>query len=1067
MTIEELLQECETLTYDGRAERMARLGQLAVTDQNIAQTLAELAQGDVYQRMLATLACYGSRDSGQVLRSLTDVSRLIRARATRLVALVCSDAEVQQALELLSPDFKYALVRALLQRRRQEALNLYLETLAARNDPFFKEILFTSSRELVTRFFAQVAGELDLASLTRLARHYPDLVVHHLRELAQASTTSDPHLLFQVNTLMPHLSKHAPDLALDLVKALMASVPLSSIQLHVLVLKRPDEVAELALLSDDRVVVNFDRVAHRLQAEHLLKLGLRFPGLLNYAFFEKLRPTQRTALYAAFERGWRNAEGVLPYALVKALPAAGRLQEGRRHLALPTLATRPLEQLPYAAFLPWEEARNLLDTRLRSPDADLRGAALSALITATRYQREHLTDALELVLQRPNEQDPVRRSMLTAMAELPHSIWQTEHLTSLARILNNALNAIDLSHATARSMERLVVHLFPFHPQWSAEQMALIYSKRGNISVYQLESYLSDADVRRMVPALLPILQAWQQRENEGLLVALATALGKRLRVFDELIALLETTLESTLNKWVAERILLLFLEHLRKRATVIIPELLKKDQSAITLTSVHTYLHEHRQDLLTPFLGQHAYKGRFDTGRTRFVILLNDGFYRWTPSQQELFKRTHLEVIDTNPNNQNRATSELMASIQRIAAMPMVDVAPLIAFASDERQPVRDKALFALGRLDAGQGVPVLLEALNDERGRVAIYALRQALLSMPAGEALRLLRAAPLEQVTVAKEIVRLIGELSSDEAYQTLLELEQRTLHRDVRVALLRALWSHAEQLQTWEIFTRAAQDADIALARGVVHIPMDGLSPFAQRQLVQLSATLLAHPATEVRMDTLQWRSQYPLTDTEQVLFTQLLALLQSPFPDEYTWSAKAIFSIYADSNPQLIGEAVRSLLNRQQALQAVCAALASTLPYRRSHFIPTTRAVLAALEEDRLTIAWRVELLIKGLPWEEIAPELARLANDLHADALERAKACLLQTPLLPEEQLMYLEEALSSSDDERLRRLALVALLAQTRQSGGWSDERIARLEKYRNDAAPLVAEAAQFTFVV
>ena len=98
----------------------------------------------------------------------------------------------------------------------------------------------------------------------------------------------------------------------------------------------------------------------------------------------------------------------------------------------------------------------------------------------------------------------------------------------------------------------------------------------------------------------------------------------------------------------------------------------------------------------------------------------------------------------------------------------------------------MREAALRALGRLDAGQGVPVLLEALADERARVAIYALRSALRSMPAARVLGHLREVSAAKVTVAKEVVRLAGELGGPAGFAFLQEMEARSLHRDVRVA-----------------------------------------------------------------------------------------------------------------------------------------------------------------------------------------------------------------------------------------------------------------------------------------
>src|SRR5690349_3913055 len=102
MTPEQLLQECETLTYSGRMRRMFELGRIAAVDASIARTLATLAQGDVYQRALALQSCSGSHDTAQVLRALSDPSCSIRSLALHLAAVICSDTEVQSALDALS-----------------------------------------------------------------------------------------------------------------------------------------------------------------------------------------------------------------------------------------------------------------------------------------------------------------------------------------------------------------------------------------------------------------------------------------------------------------------------------------------------------------------------------------------------------------------------------------------------------------------------------------------------------------------------------------------------------------------------------------------------------------------------------------------------------------------------------------------------------------------------------------------------------------------------------------------------------------------------------------------------
>ncbi len=1062
MTLELLLQEFEQFTYTQRMYRMVELGRMIDDDASIAETIRQLAQGSTYQRLLALQSCYGSRDTAMPLQALADSSYSMRSLALNLVILNCSDTETQIALDSVSLDMKKAMIRHLYRQHRQTPINMYIEMLVIHQDAILKTLLAFGSQEVVTRHLARVQEQFELADWRRLARLHPSLAVASLSAQTHATDIVDQEHLRRVNVVLPILSRFFPELALSLVQAVQPGIPLVRLNVQKLAQKRPNEFVEMLLQTDVQNPIRFDNVIQRLTTDHLLALFTRFPGATSLRHFSKLTPQQRLALYNVCERGWRTSEGVLAYEVVAALPTAQRIQEGRRNMALPVLATRPMERLRYAAFLPWEEARAMLDSTLRSPDADLRGATLHALVAATRYQRDHLPDALALIRARRNEQDPVRREMLTALADLPLGIWQNQHLNDLTQIIRDALDASDLSTAAALAIERIVMHLLPFHPAWSATQIPLVYRERGRGNIPHLDTFLSDADTRRIAPVLVPVFQAWQAREQEIQLVAIAQAFGRRLRVFDELVDTLEPLLFQTRLFGVADTILRLFSTHRPERLITLVPALLASDKSCITIQPVYTYLHRHRQDLLTPFLGRYAYEGRFSTGKTRSVLPLSNGFQRWTPTQQAIFAEALLEVA----NDPHRPTHTLLYTLHQLAAMPFLTPAHIISFASDARQPVRDVALRLLGRLDAGQGIPTLLEALNDERAHVAIYSLRNSLLAMPQTEALRILRNIPLRQVTVAKEVVRLVGDLASDAAYRELLALNEQNLHRDVRVALLRALWSFLDHNETWDTLMLASQSSDVALARGVVYIPSDGMTLHVQQRLAALLAQLLIHPEPEVRLDTLQRCTTYPVTDADHVLLAPLLQAMASPLPKECSSAANAVFVTYTGNDAPLIGNAIRGLLTNRRALQIVIEQFLSTLLSDRRRQLPTTRAILATLATDPLTVSLRIRIILHGLPWEEVTQELVQLREVLHADALGRAESAIQYLASRPDANLFDLETALATNNDERLRRLALAALIAQTQQASGWSDERIARLQVYRDDVSPLVAEAAQFTFV-
>ncbi|GHO59321.1 HEAT repeat domain-containing protein [Ktedonobacter robiniae] len=1067
MTLEDLLQECETLTHHGRMYRMVELGLLAVQDASMRELIAALARGNIYERTLALQSYYGSQNSALALQALSDPSRCVRSLALPLVSILCSDTEIQAALDTISNDLQVIILTNLARRRRQEPINMYIEALAARQDARLKRLLPFASLDIVTHHLGQVIDKFELDDWKRLTRSHPAFASTQLRARITASDVLDQQFILQVNAVMPLLAQLDPDAGLELVRGALTLIPFQRLSIQSLVLRRPREIFDLLRHSGQQSSINFSRAIPILDTEQIIALFTHYATNFGshhffHKYFRKLKPEQRLEIYTACARGWRDKDGILPLDIIKSLPTVQRMQEAHRHIALPALATSPISRLRYAAFLPWDEAQELVSSYLNTPDADLRAAALSALIASARYQRERLSNVLQLVRVRRYEQDPVRLALLNALSELPRHIWSSADLDNLEQIILDALNARDLSAATANTLERIVLQLFSFHPTWCSTQLTNLYRKRGYTSVTKLYTYISKAHTQLFADTLLPLIKEWKGREREAALVSLANAFGPRLRVMSELADILESLLSQTRQASTINTALELFAEYQRPRLSSLIPRLLEQDKSCITLTSVSAYLHRNRQDLLTPFLGQQAYQGRFSTGKTRYVLSFSEGFYRWTPTQQELFALTLLEVA----NDEKRPTSSLTYTIHQLAAMPALDPAYLIPFASDTREPVRDTALQVLGKLDAGQGIPILLEALNDARARVAIYALRKALLSLPQAEALKILRGVPTTQVTVAKETIRLIGELATEEAYRELLTLNTHELHRDVRVALLRAFWSYLERDETWEIFNQAAHASDISIARGVIQIPADGLSPQAQKRLATLLATLLNHPDPTVRMHVLQRCMHHPVTDTEHTLLTHLSALLNSPLPGECALASRAFFAIYMGRDANLVGEAIRQLLNNRQALYVAYNNYLPTLHNDQRRLVPTTRAILSALASDRLTISMRLNLIIQGLPWSEVAPEIMRLAKDLHPDALARAIQAIEGVAKRPDIDLATLEQALANSRDERLRRLALAALITQGRQASGWTDERIKRLERYKADLSPLVAETAQFTFV-
>jgi hypothetical protein len=1066
MTPSQMLQELEPMKHDTRIGRVIELGHQVGAGTNAAIIIAAWEQGDYYERWLALYSCYGSRDGEHVLRALADPSRTIRALACKLSVLLCDDVQLQRALAQMPTQQQTTILRALYKRHRFAPIDTFLHTLAAWGaNTLLPKLLGFGSVPVVTQYIEQVLPYAISSDLGRLARLHPEILLTLLQAQVDAATELDPGLTGRVNAVLPILAETHPDAMLAIVTALVRYTPLANLQLQPLVAKRPNELATLLINLSDKVHLNFSRSIQQLDLDRMMQLIERQDMTLSdrNRWFRRIRPEQRAVIYMRYVKGWYDAEGCLSVVIVAALPRELRYQEARRHMALPALATRPLQRLPYAAYLPWDEALTILNPFIKNPDPELRTLALQTLIGVVRFHRDKLSEALVLVHARRNEQDPVRCAMLRGLAELPPGVWQPDHLDGLAQIISEALDAADFSHATSHAIGKLIFLLLPGYPDWGAKQLVLLATKHGSLRGHTIEKHLSDADVQRLAPILLPVLHEWRDRERQDEIFAVAAALGKRLRVFDGFFAIFQ----YAVNTWRSyAEIALEYIAHNRYELLhTIIPQLIVKDKSWGTRPRVYAYLHRHRQDLITPFLGQEAFSGWFSTGRTRFALPLTTGFHRWTPEQQRIFATTLISVT----KDEKRDNRALFYVIHQLSALPALPPTRLIELAHEERLAIRDTALRALGRLDdASQGVPTLLDSLNDDRARIAIYVLRRAILTMPAEKAFTMLNTVPLQRVTVAKEVIRLLGDLASEEAYRMLLTMySKEDLHRDVRIALLRALWMYLEDDETWDVMENAAQSSDTAIAKSVTRIPSDRLSPKAQQHLLAVLALLLSHSEPEVRQATLERCASLPITDAEKVLFPKILTALASRFPDERNVAAQALFATYTGKYAPAVSQAVTVLLPRRQALQNVVLHLQRVLLANKRLHMPTAYAVLDVLEQDVLATRLSLGIAITALPIEELVTYFTRLAANgrLHAGML--AYACTaLENPQGRTDlaDFIYLEKTFRNSSDEKLRRLAFAALVGLARTAQGWTEECQTLQRQYRIDPALLVADAALFT---
>ncbi len=1130
MTPDQVLHELETLPHAARVRRMVILGRSARSNMALSSTLTTLAQGNIYERWMALHSCFGSYNSAQVLHALHDPADHIRALAVRLVPLVCDEERMRLALTTVSGRLRVLLLWKLHKQGYTNLIDTFIETLAAGGERQLYQLLPFASRAVVLRHLDCIRQQADGAPWCHLARFHPALVVDELSAQIEHATFADVRLVWLFNLLLPILVHEEAERLLALVKALLRHVEPDQLRLQPLVDAYPVQAAALVLSSHEYVPVTFTRGVRRLETGQICALVARDDETLEleyavYNWLPRLAPAQRLAVYTTFRAQLCNESGQLSTYVIALLPTQQREHEAHVHLARPDLAGQPALRLSYAAFLPWHEALDYLKPFLRSPDSNLRMAALRSLISVTTYRRSVLSDLLVLLQTHEHEVAPVRVAILEALADLPVILWQPEHLPHLERMIDQALQAVDMIANNPHAIIQMALAPRLQDARWRASQFAKVVAQCGDLYRYgDFSLQLSAGDMPYFVTALLPVLKGWEERGNVHALLALACGFGRYVQAFVPLVDMLERLLQLTDNASVADSILALLIKYLPERAARLIPELMEQDAGWINRSPVALYLLRKRQDLLTPLLSAPPDEERFGTAELHFILrqhsmssrrrrskvvlpICRRYLWAWTFTQQRLFEHSIVTAI----HDEAQDNGSLLGLMTLLAALPVVPVQEISALADDPRPVLYESALRALARLESGEGIPVVLRALDDdERARVAINALRPFFLVSPPEQVLSMLKNIPWQKVGVAKEFVRLLGTLPLTAAYEEILRLEGQELHRDARIALLRTLWRHPEREETWEILERNARSLDVDIALSTVRLkqtadvrkekaiyrrtprrrnrykifrrtfhtwwevsslraPLHHLTLETQRYLMKAYAILLEHPRQEVHAVVLRYCNRSAAADNDGLLLAKLLQSVDSALPEEAMLAANAVFHSCSADDALTIGEAIASEKDNRRALRLLARGLwLARAAGRRKATLSIVYTVLDVLTDIPLTVILQLELALLTLAGEDVAALLKRfVAHDtLHADAVHEVCTHLSSMNTGEERATVeVLERLLAAESDERLRRIALAALVSLSQSPSGWNDERTRRLHVYQSDPSPLVAESALFTF--
>ncbi|MFO0724350.1 MAG: hypothetical protein U1E65_11240 [Myxococcota bacterium] len=1110
MGAREFLAEIEPLTHRQRLRRLVDLARAAKADPGNQAVLTGLAQSeDPYARSLAIEACAVTRDAALIETALRDPSGTVRRKALGLAPLVLDDARAEAALTRIdAPRMRLCLVQGLRRRGRTAPIARWLRSTALK-DPRAADLVALGGEAIVNELWPSLRDRLSPPGWARLAKHTPAIAALAAMEMLKAPAL-DPRARWRLGAIAPLLAQRDPDIGLALLERLLEQGEeprgylVRGLVQRVLV-HRPQQVFDAlkkrtlegkpAAPPGAMAIARFDRVAHRLGFERLAYLiehawsslsddrsGKRWllrldadtrarlvdhwldHGRSNWgAFLLRYVPAEVGPRRERAFRRWSSAaqdkDGLISLAALAALPPDLRAIEARRHLErVEVLKTKHPQRIAYARFLPAAEASAVLAPYLGHPEGEERARALETLIAAVPLERARLMGALETVRARKFEQDPVRMAMMNALAEIPVVCFRPEHLALVGQIVRDGLDAADLSPGTAAAIERWVVRLFRVDPSWGARWLTTLLQTRGGISARGLGDGLLPGDMPRLAAELAHLAQTWATQERASAVIWLAGSLGIRLKEVPALLDALERLAAELPFAGVAAMALGLLKVHAGARFGALVPRLLASDPSFAILPDVALFLARQRQDLLGPYLRGTPLQGRFATGRTLWVLDFASGTARWTSAQQRAYAQALLGLLA----DEKREVPTLRFAIDRLVTLALAPSAPVIALAADPRPPVREMAVRGLAHLDGPEALAALLECLGDDRVRWAIYALRGVFAELPKREVIERLRAAPMNKVTVAKEVVRLLGELGGDEVYPDLIALAAQPLHRDVRIALLRSLWDHLEHPETWQLFGRAASDPDWVVASRLADVPVGRLTPAQEEQLIALLAKILERPEPDARTALLARAAYLPLSDARRHWFRALVARLESAASDDEARSAAGAAMVRM--RPEEVGALVAAMRAVRPRRQRFLALLASFQPgpYAPNHQHALASGVFELLRDDPVLVADRIQYCGAIHDYKVLVTLLQEIsaAGQLHYDALAAAEGAI-QRSIHPE----LIEARLAPSKDPNLRRLAVAGLASAARPKEGWTIERRHRLERYRKDEALVVSAAAHHLF--
>ncbi|GAA3226952.1 hypothetical protein GCM10017691_16890 [Pseudonocardia petroleophila] len=1116
-TAARLLAEVDRLDPDERTHQVVALAR-SLDPADRARLLADLGVGDAHAAGLAVTMAVAAGDAAHLAAATGSVHPGVRARALGAAALPADALAVVAEHGSLADRTRVA---ARLRRGGHEPLaDALLPTVRRRyGDAAAAALLPGCSPPVVADGLPELAHAVRRWGAL-VARHPQAVTAHAVAELEGRGTERRAVWWAGAGPLLGALVRRRPDAVLDLAERLLTGPlpPALLAALHRLLAVDGSRVVALLLADPDRVAQlgrsPLGRSARtRLAALPDADLGalLRASGPSHRLLLDVLRglaPHRRAAVHDLAHAGRDRGLDLLGDDELALLPHARRHTEARRMLAL--VRDDPATTLRVSAWLPFPEARPVLEAATRGADASLRATGYELLVRAAAATGDPATVTAVLTgLRRiPNEQDPVRARVLGALARVRPELVEPAALPALDALVTAAVDARDTSGATRSALHHVVFGLLG-HPwpdgsavaAWALDAADRLGAWRHDALLGPALLALPRGRERAVVARVLPRLRSALRRGEPTAVLGLVAGLGRRARDLPELQALVAeaTTVRD---------------DHVQRRAVAArldapgtrlarAEELVARDRSLITLPPVLAVLARHRPARVLESAGRRL-RGRFGTGAAWWLPdLTARDLRRWSPRQVEAHRGLLRRAL-ADPGTVRHRRAAVAGLLAELAPTAVDDLL------ADPDVLVAEAALTGLGRAaDPEAGIGRLLGGIATDRARVALPAAARCARDLPPARLAVLLPGpASAATVTARKELVRWQQAFRPEGALDTLLAAWPGG-HRDVRIAVLTALRPWFGDDRVAALYAQAGEgERDLALA--VLAAVPGRTAPALRPRYAALVRRITAHPEPDVARAALhalgRWVPWDPgardalhdaVTDLRTTavwsaaagtalrpgVWTELPALLPAivstllaatgtgpaqPGSGQPTSGQPAAAEPAADAattdpatDPPGSGGARRRDRPAGQRLDRIVAGLAARGAVARRHPGPV-REVAALLAADPATLPAAARLLaVLAAPGPGLADDLTALAA-LVADrpVVAAAVGPALETAAWPAADALVGVDVLVAVDGPAAGLLA-VAVVARVGPRTGWTGDWLQRVDALRAHPDPDVRAAA------